>query len=536
MCGVRAGPRQCEYRTVGCRIALVVVLLVAVPAGALAQPAPDIRRGYELLYQGDHGAAARHFDGLLASRPEDLGVQFGALITRHERLETEIGLAPEFERRVDAFIAGAGRRQKDPEATFYLAQAHMLRASYRFEHNKGMWGAARDGAKAKNYSEAYVKAHPDRADAYLTLGIYNYFVDLAPTFAKVFRVMLFLPSGNRAEGLRQIERAAAGGAIFGSKAQRVLVEIYAQFEGRPADALALAERLHRDHPASDDVAFLLGEVYNSPAIENRARAAAVYQEVIDRRRQDTSPDGAASRASALFALAAVRADQWRLDEAIATLTPAIDAGVAKPDWALPQFLLRRGNYRALMNDAGAEADARRVQSTAALARWHGSAAALLKWISERAGTGEAAIYAALLPANRLAADRQWDAAQRAYDALGARHPNDAQVRLRIAQLHVNRGQPDPAIPALSALGASGRGVPDWVKAGALLYLGRAHDLAGRREQARRAYQRVVDNYENERAAGAARLGLITPYRRPSVAGQPGLIARRPGLDTRRPGL
>jgi hypothetical protein len=47
----------------------------------------------------------------------------------------------------------------------------------------------------------------------------------------------------------------------------------------------------------------------------------------------------------------------------------------------------------------------------------------------------------------------------------------------------------------------------------MLYLARVHDLRGRREEAVRLYKKIVDSFENEGAAGAARLGLVTPYRR-----------------------
>ena len=41
---------------------------------------------------------------------------------------------------------------------------------------------------------------PNTATPTFALGLYNYYVDIAPTFLKVLRVLLFLPAGNRAEG------------------------------------------------------------------------------------------------------------------------------------------------------------------------------------------------------------------------------------------------------------------------------------------------------------------------------------------------
>ena len=58
--------------------------------------------------------------------------------------------------------------------------------------------------------------------------------------------------------------------------------------------------------------------------------------------------------------------------------------------------------------------------------------------------------------------------------------------------------------------ADARDAPDWLRASALLQLGRAHDASGRRDAARAAYQRVIDDFENESAAWPARVGLVTP--------------------------
>ena len=78
----------------------------------------------------------------------------------------------------------------------------MAAATFRATSDKSLWGAARDAARSKSYAEEYVKAHPEHGDAYLPLGLYNYYVGIAPTFVKVLRVLLFLPGGNRATGLR----------------------------------------------------------------------------------------------------------------------------------------------------------------------------------------------------------------------------------------------------------------------------------------------------------------------------------------------
>jgi hypothetical protein len=500
-------------------VLLHTVVLVAW-AGAQTAPPDPIGRGYELLASGLRQEAVRHFESLLAGGPDNLPAGFGALAARHARLEYDDSEQSLFEKRLDHFIDTAttryGRSRNDEEALFYLAQAHMLRGGYRFEYDKGMWGAARDGAKAKSYSETYVARQPHHADAYLTLGLYNYYVALAPSLFKVVGRMLFLPAGNRAEGLKQLERAAAAGTWFAPRARLVLMGIYGTTEHRPAEALALGRALRQRYPGNDTVSFALADLHLAPAFEDRDEAAALYQHVIDRNRRDATIDAESARLRATLALAAVRQEQWRLDEAIALVTPIVQSGVTRPAWALPQALLRRSNYRALLDDAAAAEDAKVLLGNPKIAAtWREAARAQLKWIDQRRSSGESAMYAALVPGNRLVAEKQWAAARQAYEPVRVRDPQNPQVRYRLAYLTFASGDAERALPEMAALAAAGKGVPDWIKAGALLVTARAHDLAGRRDQARRAYQTIVDRYEEERPAAAARLGLITAYVRPA---------------------
>ena len=156
-------------------------------------------------------------------------------------------LEAEFEKRIEPFLADAearhNRSETDDEALFYLANGHFLRAEYRLNHNKGIWGAARDGVRSKRLIEAYVKRHLEHGDAYFALGAYNYYVEIAPAFIRVIRLFLFLPAGNRAEGLKQIERAYTQGSLFSFQAGLLLMEIYGAFEGRPADGVRIGERI-----------------------------------------------------------------------------------------------------------------------------------------------------------------------------------------------------------------------------------------------------------------------------------------------------
>ena len=75
-----------------------------------------------------------------------------------------------------------------------------------------------------------------------------------------------------------------------------------------------------------------------------------------------------------------------------------------------------------------------------------------------------------------------------------------------------RGNPAGAAEEFAVLSET-TSAPAWMRAASLLYLARAHDIAGRRPQAIKIYERILDDYQRESAAFRAQVGLVTPYRR-----------------------
>ncbi len=486
---------------------------VCPPDAASAQDA-DVLAGYQRFYGGDKDGAMGDFERLVAASPARLPARFGLLQALEARTDANHALEPEFERQIDAFIAEAearhGRSAADDEALFYLGNAYLLRASYRFDHDKGMWGAARDGARSKRLADAYVKRHPEHGDAYFMLGTYNYYVEIAPAFLKLIRPLLFLPSGNRAEGLKQLERAHTQGSLFSFQAGMLLMEIYGSFEGRPADGIRTGEQLARQYPENPQVQFALADLYLGPAVEDYAGAAAQYERIIAAESRRAEPRDALCRAQ--LGLASALVQQVRPDDSIRVLSAAIDRNPSRPAWAMPALLLRRANHRALIGDAGAVDDVKRVLAEPRWKDQHKGADGLLKWMSARQASGEGAVYASLLRGNRLVAEHKWDEAAAAYETVRRDHPSDPQVRYRLAVLQFARGDAAGASAAAGALAAD-RAAPAWIKAQALLMVARADDLAGRRDAAIRTYRRIADDYEHENAVWAARVGLVSPYRR-----------------------
>jgi tetratricopeptide (TPR) repeat protein len=495
---------------------LCLLLTVARPAaGQTAAPDP-VLPGYLRLHSGEKEAAFKHFQALHASDPKSLPKWFGMLFTQEDRLELDRALVPAFERDIAAFLQTAedrySRSKADSEALFYLEAGYLLRSTFRLNNDKGVFGAARDAARSKGYGDEYVKRHPEHGDAYFALGLYNYYVDIAPNFVKVLRVLLFLPSGNRAEGLKQLERAGRDGSFFAPLAERALADIYGSLEGRLAEAITIDERLVQRFPGNTDMRFDLAQWCMHPAVEAYDRAAEQYTAVLERS-TGSSMEQIVARHQATQEMANLRRSQWRLEDGIALLTPTIDQKPDTPVWVMPNFLLRRANYRALLNDPGAAEDARRVLSDPKMSDWHKGAQAQIAFIDNRRKTNEGVIYASLIPGNRLVIDHKWDEANGVYDRVAAAHPGDWQVRYRRAYLEFLRGNYDAAARGFNEIASSTAQIPAWLKAASMLNLAWTHDIAGRRPEALRLYKRIVDDYENEGAAGSARVGLISPYRR-----------------------
>lgn len=497
-------------------LAAVLLLFSVLALSAADDP---IRAAYERSHWGDVRGAYEDFGALYRRQPDNLAAGFGAYSTLYGRLMREEGKEAEFAKELDELIERAEfrySRQQDPEALFYLAQAHTLRGLYRFEHDKGLFGAARDAAKAKRYSEDYIRQHPERADAYLALGIYNYYVDIAPSFVKFLRALLFLPSGSRQEGLKQLEKAAAEGELFAPRARFQLTQIYGWLEGRAPEAVRMAEELAHKYPENPEVLMRLANLYAAPGMEDYERSATAWAAVVARAEKGQPNFTSSIRYDALLGLARARQQEWRLEEAVATLTPTIEAGVNKPSDVRHRFLLARGNYRALLNDTAAAEDARRVLTESkGKNELSKSAEEQLRWIQERIRSGEAARYAELIPGNRLVVERKWEEAERFYLEFEQRHPGDWQGVYRLAWLDFTRRRfPEAEAGFNRIVGRNPGKMPDWLKASALLNLGRVDDLRKERERALERYREVIKKFPRQPAASWARIGVVTPYRLP----------------------
>ena len=157
--------------------------------------------------------------------------------------------------------------------------------------------AARDGNKIKAALERSLQLDPSLDDAHFGIGLYRYYADVAPLYAKFLRWLLLLPGGDRVSGLREILLARDRGVLLRGQADFELHQIYLWYEGRPREALTLLESLDARYPANPIFLQRIADVHDVYFHDLNASASA-WKRLIDRAREARVYDAALIEARA----------------------------------------------------------------------------------------------------------------------------------------------------------------------------------------------------------------------------------------------
>ncbi|MGQ0733682.1 MAG: hypothetical protein ACT4QD_08515 [Acidobacteriota bacterium] len=239
--------------------ASLIGLLLAWQGGDAGPPvtgltaASAVAHAYDAVLDADFAAVP---DRLAAAcgpaRPEvcrtvELMAQWWEIALEPERLTRDAPFAQQVERTIAANAAWVVREPARAEAWFYLGVAYGARVQFRALRNERL-GAARDGKQVRMALERALALDPTLEDAYFGIGMYRYYAAVAPALLRMFRWLLLLPGGDRADGLRQIQRARDRGAVVASEADYQLHLIYLWYEHTPREALAIVQRLQGRYP------------------------------------------------------------------------------------------------------------------------------------------------------------------------------------------------------------------------------------------------------------------------------------------------
>ncbi len=140
---------------------------------------------------------------------------------------------------------------KDPrhrEARYFLGAVYGIEAAFAMTIERSLQDAFRFGKKAYQHQLQIVEEDPDFADAYMSVGLYEYVVGSLPWYIKWLATIIGY-RGSKERGFEYLGRAAER-ATFVADDSRVLQMVLFVRENMNDRALANARFLHQKHPAN----------------------------------------------------------------------------------------------------------------------------------------------------------------------------------------------------------------------------------------------------------------------------------------------
>jgi len=200
--------------------------------------------------------------------------KYGISMARHrEKIAADL---PYLDLAAKAYVlAEASLVQHDTaEMRLYAGMADALTARLY-----GLRGEARNtaraGVRARENLQKALALDPSLADAYLGLGLYNYYVDTLSAMARVLRFFMGIPGGSKEEGIRQLRRAIADGQLTPALARFYLTINLHNFDQRYEPALEVISPLVRQYPENPLFRLAQGDLYAK--LGRKQEALSAYQ-------------------------------------------------------------------------------------------------------------------------------------------------------------------------------------------------------------------------------------------------------------------
>ncbi len=252
---------------------------------------PKLDAGFHLLYELKPEEARQQFESWQKSHPEDplgyaseaaaflfeecyrQGVLTSEFFLDDKRFLGKIPLKPDPELR-SGFFAADQRAQdlaqlrlktdpQDPNALFAMTLSLGMQANYASLIDKRQLDSLKKIREADRYAKKLLVVAPDAADAYLGLGMANYFIGSLPG-AKKFFLSLAGIHGDKKAGVQQLEIAADHGHYLRPFA-KILLALAALRENDPGVARTQLDELVKEFPENPLFASELAKLKISPA-------------------------------------------------------------------------------------------------------------------------------------------------------------------------------------------------------------------------------------------------------------------------------
>jgi hypothetical protein len=260
---------------------------------------PDARRAIDLMYLGKPGEAIALARKLEDARPEHpLGYLIEADVVwwniyckwserkyntidawSHTRPadaddDQELALADKVSHLAEVAIAKSDTAEMELYAGLgYASRARLLGLRYE------KMPVARAGVEARKHLLRCLQLDPNMADAYLGLGLYNYYVDTLSAMAKILRFFMGIPGGDKREGLRQLEIASTKGELTQLEARFNMAKSLRNYDFDYPRAEQAAAPLSARYPGNCIFLLLAGDIEQK--LGHKEEATAKFRAAAD---------------------------------------------------------------------------------------------------------------------------------------------------------------------------------------------------------------------------------------------------------------
>ena len=479
-------------------LVLAVAAAMTVGSAARQEPvrgltaAPQLARVYDAIFDARFEQVPQLLGQACGPAPKEACAVLDAMALwwRIQLDPLSPGRDEAFQARVEAAIAGAEawtvREPQRAEAWFYLGGAYGARAQWRVLRHQ-LLAAARDGKRIKDTLERSLALDPALQDAYFGIGLYHYYADVAPTAAKVLRWLLFLPGGDRVQGLQEMLRARDGGRLARSEADYQLHVIYLWYEKQTGRALELLGDLRTRHPRNPHFLQAAAEIQDVYQHDLTASLRS-WQVLLDDVRNRRVAEPAMAEAAARLGVALQLDRLYETDAAIDHLRAVIALRPSAPFGAMAQAHLQLA--RAL--DRLGHADDAATEYRAALAAAPPGdpmkiADRARAGVRNRTPAADASAYRLSIEGWRALQRGAMDESARALAQSLALRPDDPVTRYRQAQLLLARKDEAAALTALETVIHARASAPPTIYASACVDAARLHEQRGSRARAIELY-------------------------------------------------
>jgi len=143
---------------------------------------------------------------------------------------------------------------------------------------------ARAGVHAREHFLRALEIDPGLSDAEFGLGLYNYYVDTLSAIAKFLGFFMGIPSGNKQEGIRQLEHDATTGVLTPFAARFYLALNLHRYDQQYERALGVIGPLVEKYPSNPLFQLARGDLYAK--LGRKEQALKCYRAAAELRVED----------------------------------------------------------------------------------------------------------------------------------------------------------------------------------------------------------------------------------------------------------